>query len=61
VFWRKKKQEIILTGAITLVQAQQTDLLRNPDLQAFSYEIRVRKAETLQASLIPNPRLNVRV
>ena len=57
----KEKQEKILTGAITLFQAQQTVLLRNPDLQAFSYEVRAREAETLQASILPNPRLNVRV
>jgi cobalt-zinc-cadmium efflux system outer membrane protein len=57
----EEKQEKILTGAITLVQAQQTVLLKNPDLQAFSYEVRAREAETLQAGLLPNPRLNVRV
>ena len=57
----EEKQEKILTGAITLVQVQQTVLLKNPDLQAFSYEVRAREAETLQAGLLPNPRLNVRV
>ena len=31
----EEKQEQILTGAITLYQAQQTVLLRNPDLEAF--------------------------
>jgi cobalt-zinc-cadmium efflux system outer membrane protein len=57
----EEKQENILTGAITLVQAQQTVLLKNHDLQAFSYEIRAREADTLQAGLLPNPRINVRV
>ena len=57
----EEKQEKKLTGAITLVQAQQTVLLRNLDLQNFSYEVRVREAETLQAGLLPNPRLNMRV
>lgn len=57
----EEKQEKILTGSISLVQAQQTVLLKNPDLQAFSYEVRAREAETLQAGLLPNPRLNVRV
>jgi outer membrane protein, heavy metal efflux system len=57
----KEKQEKILTGAITLFQAQQTVLLRNPDLQAFSYEVKAREAKTLQASLLPNPKLNVSV
>ena len=57
----EEKQKNILTGAITLVQTQQTVLLKNHDLQAFSYEVRAREAETLQASILPNPRLNVRV
>jgi hypothetical protein len=41
----EEKQKNILTGAITLVQAQQTVLLKNHDLQAFSYEVRAREAE----------------
>ena len=57
----EEKQEKKLTGAITLVQAQQTVLLRNLDLQNFSYEVRVREAETLQAGLLTNPKLNVLV
>ena len=57
----KEKQEKILTGAITLFQVQQTVLLRNLDLQTFFYEVRVREAETLQAGLLTNPKLNVRV
>lgn len=56
----EEKQEKILTGAISLVQAQQTVLLKNTDLQAFSYEVRAREAETLQSVLLPNPRINVR-
>jgi outer membrane protein, heavy metal efflux system len=57
----EEKQEKKFTGEITLVQAQQTILLKNPDLQTFSYEVRVRETETLQAGLLPNPRLNMRV
>ena len=57
----EEKQEKILTRVITLVPAQQTALLKNLNLQAFSYKVRVREAETLQAGLLPNPRLNVRV
>jgi hypothetical protein len=34
-----------LTGANTLVQVQQTILLKNTHLQAFSYEVRAREAE----------------
>ena len=61
VLLAEEKQEKILTGAITLVQAQQTVLLKNPGLQAFSYEVKAREAETLQAGLLPNPRLNLQV
>jgi len=49
------------TGSITLTQAMQMALLQNPDLQAYSYEVRAREAETLQAGLISNPTLNVLV
>ena len=51
----EEKQEKILKGTITLVQAHQIVLLRNPDLQTFAYEVRARKAETLQTSLVHNP------
>jgi cobalt-zinc-cadmium efflux system outer membrane protein len=61
VVFAEKEQEKILTGAITLIQAQQKVLLKNHDLQACSYEVRAREAETLQTGLLPNPRLNVRV
>ena len=57
----EEKQEKILTGTITLVQAQQIVLLQNPGLQAYSYEVRAREAETLQAGLTYNPNLNVQL
>ena len=57
----EENQEKKLIGAITLVQAQQIVLLQNPDLQAFSYEVRAREAETLQAGLTFNPNLNVQL
>jgi hypothetical protein len=44
----EEKQEKLLTEAITLVQSQQTVLLKNHDLQAFIYEVGTRIAETLQ-------------
>jgi len=34
-------------------------LLHNPELQAFSFEIRAREARTLQESLRPNPQLSI--
>ena len=57
----EEKQNKILTGPITLTQALQITLLQNPDLKAFSYEIRAREAQTLQAGMISNPTLNVQV
>ena len=55
------EEQKTLTGAITLGQALEAALLKNPDLQAFSYEVRAREAETLQAGLTFNPMLNVQV
>ncbi len=43
------------TGTLTLGQALSLALLRNPALAAFSYEIRLKEAQALQASLLPNP------
>lgn len=57
----EEKVEKTLTGTITLDQALEAALLKNPGLQAFSYEVRAREAETLQAGLTYNPKLNVQV
>ena len=57
----EEKQKKVLTGSITLAQALEITLLQNPDLQAYSYEIRARDAQTLQAGLVKNPTLNVEV
>jgi outer membrane protein, heavy metal efflux system len=57
----EEKQKKKLTGPITLAQALQITLLQNPELKAYSYEIRAREAKTLQAGLISNPNLDVQV
>ncbi len=57
----EERKDITLTGSITLGQVSQIALLQNPDLQAFSYEVRAREAETLQAGLTYNPNLNVQL
>lgn len=44
-------------GDITLAGALAAALLHNPELAAFSQEIRAREAAVLQAGLLPNPRL----
>jgi len=47
------------TGPLTLHQALSMALLKNPELAAFSWEIRAGEARTLQAGLLPNPELDV--
>jgi len=44
-----------LKGAISLKDAISTALVRNPDLMAFSIEIRAQEAQMIQAGLFPNP------
>ncbi|NIQ02247.1 MAG: TolC family protein [Nitrospinaceae bacterium] len=46
-----------LTGALTLQQVVAQVLLHNPELQAYSFEIRAREARALQERLFPNPRI----
>ncbi len=46
-------------GILTLSQALSLALLNNPELAAFSWEVRAREARTLQASLPPNPEIAV--
>ena len=48
-------------GVLTLSRALSLALLYNPELQAFSYEIRSREALALQSSLLPNPELDMEV
>ena len=49
------------TGIITLPQALALALMRNPELAAFSWEVRAGEARTLQAGLFPNPELEMEV
>ena len=48
-------------GVITLRESLAMALLRNPELAAFSWEIRAAQARRLQAGLLPNPQLGVTV
>ena len=43
------------TGTITLNQAQALALMHNPELRAYSWEVRVQEEATLQAGLLHNP------
>lgn len=42
-------------GTLTLRQALGSALMRNPELRAFSWEVRAREAAALQAGLLHNP------
>lgn len=48
-----------VTGELTLRQALALALLYNPELTAFSWEVRAKEAEALQAGLLPNPELGI--
>ncbi len=50
-----------LTGTIGLRDALSAALLRNPELAAFSWEVRAGEARTLQASLPPNPEIEIEI
>lgn len=47
----EKDQTMTLRHALSLA------LLKNPELKAFSYEVRAREAAILQAGLLPNPEI----
>jgi cobalt-zinc-cadmium efflux system outer membrane protein len=47
------------TGVITLRQALALTLMHNPELKTFSWDIKAAEAGRLQASLRPNPSLDV--
>lgn len=47
------------TGLLTLRQVLALSLMHNPELAAFSWEVRAGEARALQASLRPNPEIGV--
>ena len=49
------------TGVVTLRDALALALMHNPQLKAFSWNVRVWQAKQLQASLWPNPELEIEV
>ncbi|MFC1738762.1 TolC family protein [Planctomycetota bacterium] len=49
------------TGVISLRKALALALMHNPELKAFSWDVRVSEARQLQAGLWPNPELEVEV
>ena len=49
------------TGTINLRQALALALMHNPDLKAFSWDVRAREVKTLQTGLRPNPELEAEI
>jgi cobalt-zinc-cadmium efflux system outer membrane protein len=49
------------TGSVTFPEAMAYALIHNPDLKAFSFELRAAEARALQAGLPPNPHLHAEV
>jgi len=45
------------TGSLTLREALALALVRNPELEVFSWHVRAQEARILQAGLIPNPEI----
>jgi len=48
-------------GALTLAQAIETTIARNPDLQASAFELKAADARITQAALRPNPEISLEV
>ncbi|OHB55186.1 MAG: hypothetical protein A2Y07_08070 [Planctomycetes bacterium GWF2_50_10] len=48
-------------GILSLGDVLAMVLVHNPELSAFSYEVRAQEAQVLQNSLLPNPELGARV
>jgi cobalt-zinc-cadmium efflux system outer membrane protein len=49
------------TGVIVLRQALALALMRNPELAAFSWEVRAKEAEIIQVGLLPNPEVGAQL
>ncbi|MCD6200772.1 MAG: TolC family protein [Bacteroidales bacterium] len=49
------QDSLIIPDTLTVTDALKTVLIKNPELSVYTYEIRAREADVLQASLMPNP------
>ena len=60
-----KEDKIVLKSSqndtLTIIEAVQLALLKNPELQSYSIEIKAREASTLQESFAPNPEIEFEV
>ena len=59
--WPAAAEIVEPTGVVTLEQALELALEHNPELKAFSWDIRAAEAGRLQAGLRPNPELGVEI
>lgn len=57
----KPPETALPAGTITLRDALTYALMHNPDLKAFSFEVRAAEARALQAGLLPNPEVEVEI
>jgi cobalt-zinc-cadmium efflux system outer membrane protein len=48
-------------GVLSLRDVLRLTLIRNPELQAFTFELRAAEARTIQAGVLPNPALSAEV
>ncbi|NOY60463.1 MAG: TolC family protein [Calditrichaeota bacterium] len=55
----KNKSLQLPSGSVTLIDALTAALRNNPMLAVYSFEIRAREAQTLQASFRPNPEVGI--
>ncbi|NGP87971.1 TolC family protein [Fodinibius halophilus] len=50
--------KVTISDTLTFSDALSKALLENPRLQGYGWQVRVKEAERIQASLLPNPQLN---
>src|SRR5262245_51451114 len=48
-------------GVLCLRDVLRLTLIRNPELQAFTFELRAAEARTIQAGVLPNPAVSAEV
>lgn len=56
---QQRQMTLVTDGPLTLKQALAAALVNNPKLASFAWGVRAAEARTLQASLWPNPRLEL--
>lgn len=49
---------VTISDTLTFSDALSKALLENPRLQSYGWQVRIKEAERIQASLLPNPQLN---